>query len=81
MGFERGAILALVRRPTLLLEAIRTWFAMQRRGGLTPAAPYLEWRLSTAYGESSATASAQDLVKYLVWRRAMRAMSKGERAI
>lgn len=81
MGFERGAILALVRRPRLLFEAIRTWFAMRRRGRVTPSASYLQWRSFTAYGESSATTSTQDLVYYLSWRRAMRAMSEGERAI
>lgn len=79
MGFERGAILALVRRPALLVEAVRAWFAMRRKGGLLPASSYLEWRHYTAYGDRMATASAQDLVYYLTWRREMRTISKWER--
>jgi hypothetical protein len=79
MGFERTAILALARRPTLLFEAIRAWFAMRREGGLGPATSYLEWRRYTAYGDRITTTSAHDLVKYLQWRREMRAMSKWER--
>lgn len=79
MGFDRGAILALVRRPALLLEATRVWFAMRRNGGVAPSSAYLEWRRSTAYGEPATTASAQDLVYYLEWRREMRSMRKWER--
>jgi hypothetical protein len=80
MGFERGAIRALARHPTLLLEAIRVWFATRRRKTLWPASSYLEWRRYTAYGDRMATASAQDLVYYLEWRREMRAIRKWERA-
>jgi hypothetical protein len=67
LGFERGAFLTLMRHPRLLIEAVRTWFAMSRRGGFGPARSYLHWRSSTAYGDPSATASAQDLVYYLSW--------------
>ncbi|MFZ0014559.1 MAG: hypothetical protein WAL25_10650 [Acidimicrobiia bacterium] len=79
MGFERGAFLALTRHPRLLVEAMRTWFAMSRRGGIGPARAYLQWRSSTAYGDHSATTSAQDLVYYLSWRREMRGIRKWER--
>ena len=79
MGFEPGVILALVRRPVLLLEAIRVWFAMRGKGGLRPSASYLEWRRYTAYGDQKTTPSAQDVVYYLQWRREMRVMSKWER--
>lgn len=79
MGFERGAILALFRRPILLIEAIRAWFGMRRSGSLRPAAAYLEWRSFTAYGDRMTTTSAQDLVYYLQWRRNMRTIGKWER--
>ncbi len=79
MGFGRDAILALVRHPLLLFEAVRTSFAMRRKGGLGLAGPYLSWRNVTAYGDDLATISAQDLLNYLSWRREMRAIRKWER--
>lgn len=79
MGFGRDVIFALVRRPVLLLEAVRTSFAMRRKGGLAPAAPYLAWRNVTAYGDEITTVGAQDLLNYLSWRREMRAIRKWER--
>lgn len=79
MGFGRDAILALVRRPLLLVEALRTSFAMRRKGGFGLAGPYLSWRNMTAYGDKVATISAQDLLNYLSWRREMRAIRKWER--
>ena len=78
MGFERGAITALIRRPSLLLEALRTWWAMRRVGGVGVAGSYLRWRALTAYGDISATVSAQDLLNYLHWRRGMRQVRNGE---
>jgi hypothetical protein len=79
MGFERGVIVVLMRRPILLVEAVRAWFAMRRRGRVLPSSAYLSWRRATAYGDPMATASAHDLVYYLEWRRQMRVMSKWER--
>ncbi|HZD24047.1 MAG TPA: hypothetical protein VE569_11700 [Acidimicrobiia bacterium] len=79
MGFERGAFLGLWRRPDLLVEALRAWLAMLRRGGLSPSPDYLQWRTFTAYGDHFATASAHDLVNYLAWRRGMRSIRKWER--
>jgi hypothetical protein len=78
MGFERGALVALIRRPVLGLEAIRTWVAMRRRGGIGPARTYLAWRRLTAYGDHLTTFSAQDVVNYLSWRREIRAIRKWE---
>jgi hypothetical protein len=77
MGFERGAITALFRRPLLLLEALRTWLAMRRVGGMGLSMAYLGWRALTAYGYYSTTLSAQDLLEYLYWRRGMRAIRSG----
>lgn len=79
MGFERDAILALIRRPLLLFEAVRTSFAMRRKGGFGPAGSYLSWRNVTAYGDEITTVGAQDLLNYLSWRREMRAIRKWER--
>jgi hypothetical protein len=79
MGFERGAILALLRHPTLVVEAVRTWFAIRRSGGFGVAGPYLAWRRLTAYGDHSTTFRAQDVVKYLTWRREIRVIRKWER--
>lgn len=78
MGFESGTLSTVIRRPRLLVEAVRAWFAMSSRPGFGPSPVYLEWRHYTAYGDASATASAHDLVKYLEWRREMRAIRKGE---
>lgn len=78
MGFERGAVSALFRRPLLLLEALRTWLAMRRAGGMGSSKAYLGWRAVTAYGDDSTTLSAQDLLDYLHWRRGMRAIRSWE---
>jgi hypothetical protein len=77
MGFERGAIFALFRRPTLLLEALRTWLAMRRTGAVGLSRSYMGWRTLTAYGDNLTTLSAQDLLEYLYWRRAMRVIRSG----
>lgn len=79
MGFQRGTVLAILRHPILLLEAVRAWFAMRRAGGVGMAGPYLSWRTVTAYGDHLTTVSAHDLLRYLEWRREMRAIRKGER--
>lgn len=79
MGFERGAILTLLRHPLLLLEAVRTAFAMRQREGFRVAGSYLSWRRATAYGDETATVSAQDVLNYLSWRREMRTIRKWER--
>lgn len=81
MGFQRGAILALLRHPLLLLEAVRTSLAMRRQGGFGLAGSYLTWRHMTAYGDISTTASAQDVLAYMSWRREMRAIRKWEREV
>lgn len=79
MGFERGAVSALLKHPVLLLEAIRSWAGMRRRGGLGLSPAYLRWRRATAYGDHTTTISAHDVVNYLKWRREMRTVRKWER--
>lgn len=76
MGFERGAITTLMLRPLLSWEAVRSWFAMRRKGGLRISSAYLAWRRATAYGDTTTTMSAQDLLDYLSWRREMRRIRK-----
>lgn len=76
MGFERGAMMTLLRHPSLLLEAVRTWLALSRRGRFGPDPVYLQWRAFTAYGDHDATASVHDLLYFLSWRRQMRRVRK-----
>ena len=76
MGFQRGVVLAILRHPILLLEAVRSWFALRRSGGIGVAGPYLSWRRLTAYGDETTTMGAQDVVNYLSWRREMRTIRK-----
>lgn len=79
MGFGSGAIRALVGRPLLAVEGLRSWVAMRGRRRLAPSPSYLHWRTVTAYGEDLATVSAHDLLEYLRWRRGMRSIRRGER--
>lgn len=79
MAFDRGAIAALLRHPVLCWEALRTWLAMRRRGGVGLSVGYVEWRSFTAYGDDLTAVSGDDLVKYLAWRREMRSVRKWER--
>ena len=72
MGFDQGVIFAVLSRPSLWIEAVRTWFSLRRRGGFAGSPVYVGWRMATAYGDSSTTASAQDVLNYLRWRREMR---------
>lgn len=68
----------LIRRPVMMLEAVRVYFAMRRHGRLTPSAAYLEWRAYTAYGDHKAGFRSDDLFHYLTWRRHFR-LSAGRR--
>lgn len=79
MVLERGVLWALVKRPALLVEAIRARWAMRRIGGVGMGPSYSRWRLLTAYGDDSGAMSGQDLLNYLSWRREMRLIRKWER--
>lgn len=67
----------LWRRPLLLAEAVRTFFATRRLGGFGPSTAYLEWRSYTAYGDHKAGFEPTDLVHYLSWRRRLRRRIRG----
>jgi hypothetical protein len=69
------AVGVLLRRPSLLVEAFRSWLAFGRG---VRATDYLEWRLHTAYGDASVI-ETPDLVHYLAWRRQMRRIARWER--
>lgn len=59
----------LFRRPLLLVEAARTYFAIRRRGRPTPSRAYLRWRSFTAYGDHGAAFESEDVIDFLEWRR------------
>lgn len=79
-GGAAGAFLrAAVRRPGLGLEAVRTALAVAAPGWARrfpflprPAASYLDWRLTTAYGRPDAAPSPEETAEFLSWRRKMR---------
>lgn len=62
----------LFRRPFLLVEAVRSYFALRRLRRLTPASAYLAWRSYTAYGDHDAVFQTDDLIQFLAWRRRLR---------
>ena len=76
---SRPAIAAVLRQPSLWLEALRTAAAMSRDGWWRkppflpfPNRAYARWRMATAYGSEAAAIDPDDLVAYLRWRRRQR---------
>lgn len=70
---------ALIRRPRLWIEALRTWVAMTptRWWSSSPHLPlprprYWRWRMLTAYGSPEAKPRADDVVEFLEWRKRFR---------
>ncbi len=80
-GVERlvWEIVALALRKPWLLPAVLglAWAARRRRWYLRfpflplPPASYLRWRQDTAYGSGNASASPDELERYLSWARRM----------
>ncbi|MGF1617470.1 MAG: hypothetical protein ACFCU2_06625 [Acidimicrobiia bacterium] len=66
---------ALAFRPAVWWEALRFLFAVRVHRGLRPSADYLHWRVHTAYGNDMSVTTPDDVVKFLDWRRKMRAAS------
>jgi hypothetical protein len=54
---------------------LRFLFAVRVHRGLRPSAEYLHWRVHTAYGDHMSETTPEDVVKFLGWRRMMRAAS------
>jgi hypothetical protein len=75
---RRFAGLAL-RRPSLVLPLLRSAWTFRRRDWYRtapflplPPAPYVAWRLHTAYGSEDAVPPVRDLTRYLSWAARMR---------
>ena len=65
----------IIIRPSLWGEAVRTLWAIRRRGTMVPNRAYLAWRRETAYGARDAAETAEDLRAYLSWRRRQRRLA------
>ncbi len=70
---------AILRRPRLWGEALRAAAALTPRAWWrtapripAPEPTYLAWRRATAYGSADAPMEADDVVKFLEWRRRFR---------
>ena len=73
---SRQLILAVLRRPDLWSEGIRTMLAVAPKGWWRrppflprPDPGYMSWRVATAHGDPGSILSPQELVAYLEWRR------------
>lgn len=73
---EREAVGAVVRRPSLWLEAVRLARASSSPGTVVPDDAYTAWRLETAYGDRDHPLDGDDLVELLRWRRRQRKLSR-----
>lgn len=73
-------VLALAARaalnPRLGLDLLKTAWAFRRRGWWgrppflpLPDAPYLRWRMYTAYADEAAVPPAEDVIRFARWRR------------
>jgi len=75
---------------SVLIEAIRFWFAITPRGRLWPTREYLHWRLGTMYGSfnretgeprqiraliADAWCDRKQVAQFLTWRQRMRRVS------
>jgi len=70
--------LAVLARPGLWPEAVRAARDFRckewpNRLLWVPESEYLRWRKLTAYGDPEACITAEDLVRYLRWRKRQRA--------
>ncbi len=77
--FASSILRVVIRRPSLWPEAVRALIAFTP-GGWWKRAPfvpvprraYLRWRMQTAYGSADAAPMAEDLIRFLEWRRNQR---------
>ena len=77
------ALLAVVIRPHLWATALEEGWRLAPPGWWRrwpprplPDPAYLRFRMQTAYGNPSATPSAEDLLGYLHWCRRMRSLAR-----
>jgi hypothetical protein len=80
---EKGALIALLRRPALWPTALVELRALARPRWWSkwpplplPASGYMRFRLEAMYGTSRGKLSAAELVGYLEWCRWMRALAR-----
>ena len=71
-----SAILAVLRRPSLWVTAVRQMFRLAPNGWWhkapflpLPDERYLRFRLETQYGDAMHTTEPRDLLTYLAWCR------------
>lgn len=76
-GLPAAAVIAVVRRPSLWLTAVRQIFRLAPNGWWRrapflplPDQRYLRFRLETQYGDAMHETEPRDLVAYLAWCRA-----------
>ena len=76
---NRAVVVAVLRRPSLWLEGVRTAVALAPRGWWRrrpflplPDRAYMTWRIHTAYGRSRAQMIPRDVLSYLEWRKRQR---------
>jgi hypothetical protein len=74
--FTWQLVLAVVRRPDLWAEGLRTTVAVAPAGWWrrppfvpVPDPAYAQWRLVTAHGEASSPLQPDELIRYLEWRK------------
>lgn len=77
--FASSILRALMRRPSLWLEALRAYAAFTPSGWWrrapflpVPRRAYLRWRTHTAYGSPTAAPNPTDVIQFLEWRKAQR---------
>lgn len=81
--WERRAVAAVGRRPSLWAIAVVQLFVLARPGWWRrwppvprPDPAYLRFRLLTAYGDPDHEPEPADVVAYLKWCRRMRALAR-----
>jgi len=74
--FSGQTMLALLRRPSLWAEGIRSLLAVAPRRWWRkppfiprPDPSYMSWRVATAHGDADSILTAQELIAYLEWRK------------
>ena len=78
-SYYAGVLVAALRRPALLLALLRHAWVFRGREWYRhppflpiPPAPYMAWRMYTAYGDAEATPPLDELERYLHWAAKLR---------
>lgn len=80
---SRELVVAVLRRPRLWGEAVRTLLAVASRRWWRrppflpiPDPDYAAWRVATAHGDASIPLEATELVHFLEWRKKQHGSSR-----